>query len=87
MLQYQTLITVLAYLKQIKLVEAYPNNFTQIIGTLTDKIIQLIPQCNTETIGECIDSLTILARTNKQCAQEMGPKVLPTTLQLFSSFH
>jgi len=36
---FETLITVLAYLKQIKLVEVYPDNFTTIVDTLSAKVV------------------------------------------------
>ena len=48
--QYQTLITLLAYLKQIKLVEAYPDSFATILQTLCIKIVSIIASCNSETV-------------------------------------
>ena len=76
MFQYQTLSTVLAYLRQIRLVESYPDNYQNILQTLCTRIVPLISNCNAETVQAPVDSLTIMARTGRQCAQLMGPLVL-----------
>lgn len=68
-IQFQTLFTVLAYLRQIKLAVTYPDNYLQIVSTLIEKIMGIIGQCNAETVGVPIESLNILARADKQCAQ------------------
>ena len=67
-IQFQTLITILAYLRQIKLIETYPDNYTEILSTLSQKIVELISLCNAETVSAPVESLTILARTDRQCA-------------------
>ena len=77
----------LAYLKQIKLVEAYQSNYSVIINTLCTKIVSLIASCNAETVSVPVEALTVLARTDRCCAEQMGEQVLPAVLHLFSQYH
>ena len=55
--------------------------------TLVTKIIGLIPQCNAETVAVPIESLTIIARTDKQCAQRMDGQVISAILQVYGQYH
>ena len=50
------------YLKQIKLVQAYPDRYPEIISDLTGKVIMLINQCNADTIEDPIKALKYLAK-------------------------
>lgn len=77
----------LAYLRQIKLVQVYPDRYLDIIHTLTNQVVSLMLKCNAETVSVPIESLSYLARTDPSCAQAMGPVVLAPTLQLLSTFH
>ena len=85
--KYQSLITVLAYLRQIRLMETYPDNYASILQTLCNKVVELIDSCNSETVQTPVDSLIILARTDRSCAQLMGPLVLQQVLNLFDKYN
>ena len=70
------MITLLKYLKQINFIEAYPDNYENILVTLCQKIVPLIGLCNTETVQTPIESLTIMASKDRKCAEKMGALVL-----------
>ncbi len=74
-------------MKLIKIVEAYPDKYMSIVSTLSAKIVQLFASCNSDTIYAPIESLTILSMADQSVAVEMGKAVLPSIMELFSTYH
>ena len=83
---YQGLLTMMNYLKQVKLVETYPERYPELIKDLSCKVVQLLEQCNEETVDAPIAALKYLAKLDVACTQEMLGVVIKPVLSLFDKY-
>ena len=84
--QYQGLLTMMAYLKQVKLVETYPERYPELIADLSSKVTALLEQCNEETVDAPLAALKYLAKLDTACTQEMLRVVIKPVLSLFDKY-
>ena len=64
---FQTLITVIAYLKQVKIsdVAVLESDQEKIVRVLAEQSLKVMSGCNSETIGVPVEALTAIAKIDK----------------------